>query len=84
MYFGGGARAELLCSATERSFWEALALSLDQAIHLLEEIARDDLETCAAAIKADDKATGLSSLERAFAKLDTAIDLLRNQGGFGR
>jgi hypothetical protein len=64
--------------------WGALALSLDQAIHLLEEIARDDLETCASAIKADDKATGLSSLERAFAKLDTAIDLLRNQGGSGR
>jgi hypothetical protein len=59
-------------------------LSLDQAIHLLEEIARDDLEACASAIEADDKAGGLSSLERAFAKLDTAIDLLRNQGGFGR
>jgi hypothetical protein len=59
-------------------------VSLDQAIHLLEEIARDDLERCASAIKADDKAAGLSSLERAFAKLDTAIDLLRNQGGSGR
>jgi len=59
-------------------------LSLDQAIHLLEEVARDDLEACASAIKADDKASGLSSLESAFAKLDTAIDLLRNQGTFGR
>jgi hypothetical protein len=63
---------------------EALALSVDQAIHLLEEIARDDLEACASAIKADDKSEGLSSLERAFAKLDTAIDLLRNLGGSGR
>jgi len=59
-------------------------LSVDQAIHLLEEITRDDLEACASAIKADDKTAGLSSLERAFAKLDTAIDLLRNQGTFGR
>ncbi len=59
-------------------------MSLDQAIHLLEEISRDDLEACASAIRVDDKATSLSSLERAFAKLDTAIDLLRNQGGFGR
>ncbi len=59
-------------------------MSVDQVIHLLEEITRDDLETCASAIKADDKAAGLSSLERAFAKLDTAIDILRNQGGSGR
>ncbi len=59
-------------------------MSVDQAIHLLEEITREDLEACASAIKADDKASGLSSLERAFAKLDTAIDILRNQGGFGR
>ncbi len=59
-------------------------MSVDQAIHLLEEITRDDLEACASAIRADDKAEGLSSLERAFAKLDTAIDLLRNQAGFGR
>jgi hypothetical protein len=59
-------------------------LGVDQAIHLLEEIARDDLEACASAIKTDDKTAGLSSLERAFAKLDTAIDLLRNQGGAGR
>ncbi len=59
-------------------------MSLDQAIHLLEEIARDDLETCASAIEANDKAEGLSSLERAFAKLDTAIDLLRNHGSFDR
>jgi hypothetical protein len=51
---------------------------------MLEEISRDDLEACASAIKADDRAAGLSSLERAFAKLDTAIDLLRNQGGSGR
>jgi len=50
-------------------------------IHLLEEVARDDLETCASAIRASDAAGGLNSLERAFAKLDTAIDLLRNQGG---
>ncbi len=59
-------------------------MSVDQVIHLLQEIARDDLETCASAIKADDQAAGLSSLERAFAKLDTAIDLLRNHGGSGR
>jgi hypothetical protein len=65
-------------------FEETLALSVDQAIHMLEEISRDDLEACASAIKADDKVAGLSSLERAFAKLDTAIDLLRNQGGSGR
>ncbi len=65
-------------------FGEALALGLEQAIHLLEEVTRDDLEACASAIKAEDKAGGLSSLERAFAKLDTAIDLLRNQGAFGR
>jgi len=59
-------------------------LSVDQVIHLLEEIARDDLESCASAIKAADKAASLSSLELAFAKLDTAIDLLRNLGGSGR
>ncbi len=56
-------------------------MNLDQVIHLLEEIARDDLETCASAIKGADSEAGLSSLERAFAKLDTAIDLLRNHGG---
>jgi len=56
-------------------------LSLDEAIHLLEEIARDDLETCASAIRAADPSAALSNLERAFAKLDTAIDLLRNLGG---
>jgi hypothetical protein len=61
-----------------------LAVTVDQVIHLLEEIARDDLEACSVAIKAADKEAGLSSLERAFAKLDTAIDLLRNQGAFER
>jgi hypothetical protein len=51
---------------------------MDQAIELLQEIARDDLEKCEAAIRAEDKVAAIEAIERAFAKLDTAIDVLRS------
>ncbi len=51
---------------------------MDQAVELLEEVARQDLEQCEAAIRADDKGKALEAIERAFAKLDTALDLLRD------
>jgi HPt (histidine-containing phosphotransfer) domain-containing protein len=52
---------------------------MNHAIELLQEIARDDLEQCEAAIRADDKAVAIDAIERAFAKLDTAIDMLRSE-----
>jgi len=52
---------------------------MDQAIGLLQEISRQDLEQCEAAIRASDKETAIAAIERAFAKLDSAIDLLRMQ-----
>jgi hypothetical protein len=51
---------------------------MDQAIALLQEIAQQDLETCEAAIRASDQAKAIEAIERAFAKLDTAIDMLRS------
>ena len=52
---------------------------MDQVIGLLQEVARDDLEACEAAIRAADQEVAVRTLERAFAKLDTAIDMLRAQ-----
>jgi hypothetical protein len=52
---------------------------VDQVITLMEEALTADLERCGAAIRADDKAAALAELERAFAKLDTALDLIRSQ-----
>ena len=51
---------------------------MDHAIELLQEVARLDLEQCEAAIRAGDKAKALETIERAFAKVDTAIDMLRS------
>ncbi len=51
---------------------------MDQVIALLQEVAQQDLERCEGAIRADDKTTAIESIERAFAKLDTAIDMLRS------
>jgi hypothetical protein len=51
---------------------------MDQVIGLLQEVVRQDLETCEAAIRASDQATAVNAIERAFAKLDTAIDMLRS------
>ncbi len=56
----------------------------EQIISLLEEIAQTDLEACATAIRASDRAAALSAIETVFAKLDTAIDMVRNQGGSDR
>jgi hypothetical protein len=52
---------------------------MDQAIALLQEVARQDLEQCEAAIRAADQGAAIDAIERAFAKLDSAIDLLRSQ-----
>jgi len=52
---------------------------MDQVITLMEEALRGDLERCAAAIRASDQQTALSELERAFAKLDTALDMIRDK-----
>jgi HPt (histidine-containing phosphotransfer) domain-containing protein len=51
---------------------------MNQAIELLQEVARQDLEQCEAAIKSDDKTAALAAIERAFAKIDTALDVLRS------
>ncbi len=53
---------------------------MDQLIALLQEVVRQDLEMCEGAIRSNDQAQAIESLERAFAKLDTAIDMLRSQG----
>ena len=52
---------------------------MDQAVTLMEEALTGDLERCAAAIRGDDKTRALAELERAFAKLDTVLDLIRSQ-----
>ncbi len=51
---------------------------MDQAIELLQEVVRQDLEQCEAAIRGDDKATAIAAIERAFAKIDTALDVIRS------
>ncbi len=51
---------------------------MDQVIGLLQEVVQQDLESCEAAIRASDQAVAIEAIERAFAKLDTAIDMLRN------
>jgi hypothetical protein len=53
---------------------------MDQAIEMLQEVARVDLEACETAIKGDDKAVALETIERAFAKIDTVIDIMRSAG----
>jgi hypothetical protein len=55
-------------------------MRVDQVISLMEEALTGDLERCSAAIKNDDKPVALAELERAFAKLDTALDMIRSQG----
>jgi hypothetical protein len=52
---------------------------MHQAISIMEEALRGDLERCVLAIRADDKQVAIAELERAFAKLDSALDLIRNQ-----
>jgi len=52
---------------------------MDQAIALLQEVAQQDLEQCEAAIRSSDQTTAIDAIERAFAKIDSAIDLLRSQ-----
>ena len=51
---------------------------VDQVITLMEEALTGDLERCGAAIRGDDKGAALAELERAFAKLDSALDLIRS------
>ena len=53
---------------------------MDQVIGLLEEVARQDLEACETAIRDEDQAAAIGAIERAFAKLDTALDMLRSLG----
>ncbi len=52
---------------------------MDQVISLLEEVTRNDLEACEAAIRASDRETAITAIELAFAKIDTALDMLRAQ-----
>jgi hypothetical protein len=49
-----------------------------EAVRLLEEALQGDLERCRTALVEGERETGLSSLESAFAKLDTALDLIRS------
>jgi anti-sigma regulatory factor (Ser/Thr protein kinase) len=51
---------------------------MNQAIALLQEVAQQDLEQCEAAIRAADQGAAIEAIERVFAKLDTAIDMLRS------
>lgn len=48
-----------------------------EAVTILEEVLQGDLERCASAIRQDRKQDALAELERAFAKLDTILDMLR-------
>ena len=50
-----------------------------QVIGLIEEVTRTDLEACETAIRASDQAAAINAIERAFAKLDMALDILRSQ-----
>jgi hypothetical protein len=54
-------------------------MDMDQAITLMEEVLRGDLERCGVAIKTENKIVALAELERAFAKLDTALDMIRDK-----
>ncbi len=54
-------------------------MRLDQVIGLLEEVTRNDLEACETAIRASDRTAAINAIELAFAKLDTALDMLRAQ-----
>ena len=58
-------------------------MPVDEVIALLEEAVRQDLEICESAIRASQQAPAIDAIERAFAKLDTALDVLRSmaQGG---
>ena len=51
------------------------------AVTVLEEVLQGDLERCASAIRQDRKQDALEELERAFAKLDTVLDMLRSTHG---
>ena len=54
-------------------------MGMDQAITLMEEVLRGDLERCEVAIKTENKIVALAELERVFAKLDTALDMIRDK-----
>ena len=54
-------------------------MGMDHAITLMEEVLRGDLERCGAAIKTENKIVALAELERVFAKLDTALDMIRDK-----
>jgi hypothetical protein len=53
-------------------------LDVELAVKMLEEVSRQDLEDCESAIGAADKEKALAAVERAFAKIDTVIDMLRS------
>ncbi len=56
-------------------------MELQMAVQTLEEVSRQDLEDCQTAIRAGEKDLALQSIERAFAKIDSVIDLLRHHSG---
>jgi len=56
-------------------------MDLQNAVQTLEEVSRDDLEACEKAIRAGEQDAAIRAIERAFAKIDGVIDLLRNQPG---
>jgi len=56
-------------------------MDLQNAVHTLEEVSRDDLEACEKAIRAGEQDAAIRAIERAFAKIDGVIDLLRSQPG---
>ena len=47
----------------------------------MEEALRGDLEQCRSAIASSDQAAALAALERAFGKLDSALDIVRSHAG---
>lgn len=54
-------------------------MQTNQVIGLIEEVTRTDLEACEAAIRSADQTAAINAIERAFAKLDLALDLLRSR-----
>ncbi len=53
-------------------------MDANRATALIEEALRGDLERCEGAIRAGDREGALAAMEQAFAKLDTALDIVRS------
>jgi hypothetical protein len=53
-------------------------LEIDMAIELIDQTASEDLEACAAAVRAGDSEAALACLGQSISKLGAALDSLRD------